>query len=189
MEIQFFRTGVCSYVCRAHRDDGTIVQFGGPGGRFNPPHDYAHYLVERVYAPAHGFWGVIAAGALWGDMQLLAGRRPPHSAERTRRIRRLADEAHSDTEGLVIAFQKITDGGLDRDWRSAQEVLNWCVDYRTASRPHSLEEIERMCAEFRHAAQRWSAVRVGESITVQWRTVLSGRDRRFAPRKKHAHRN
>lgn len=150
MDIHFIRTGPCSYVCRAHRDDGGVVQFGGPGGRFNPPHDYGHYLVERVYAPAHGFWGIIAAGAVWGDMQLLVGRRPPHSAERTKAILRAAEEAHSSAEGLVCAFQQITDAQLDRDWRAAREVLDAAVDYRTTSRPGRL----RTCSACAPASER-----------------------------------
>ena len=188
MKIQFIRIGFVDYMCRAFRDDGCVVQFGGPGGRFNPPRDYGHYLVERVYAPAHGFWGIIAAGSMWGDMQLLRGRRQPHSAERSKIIREMADEAHTSCEGLVIGIQKIIDEKLDTDWRAAKAVLDEHIDYRTTSRPRTFEEVQRMCADFREAARQWSAVPVGGAVTVEWRTALSGRDRRFALPKKHAHR-
>jgi hypothetical protein len=70
----------------------------------------------------------------------------------------------------------------------ARQVLDECLDYRTTSRPQSLEEVQTMCASFREAAQRWSAVRIGDGLTVSWRTVLRGSDRRFAPRRHARHR-
>jgi len=188
VEIQFIRTGPFAYACRVHRDDGGIVVFGGAGGRFNPPHDYAHYLVERVYAPAYGFWGMVAAGAVMKNMHLIAGRRPPHSAERTKNILRLADEAHSSCEGLAVAFQRITDGNIDTNWRAAKAVLDAALDYRTVSRPQTHEDVRRMCAEFRAAARRWSATEIGEAITLHWQTVLTGRERQFALGGRHSHR-
>ena len=186
MKIQFIRTGFVDYVSRAFRDDGCVVQVPGYGGRFKPPHDYGHYLVERVYAPAHGLWGIIAAGAIWGDMQLLVGRRPPHSAERSKIIMRMADEAHTSCEQLVCAFQRITDEKLDNDWRASKAVFDEYLDYRTTSRPKTLEEVQRVCADFRDAAQQWSQVPVSGAVTVSWKTAVSGRDRRFALPKKHA---
>jgi len=185
MEIQFIRTGYRDYVCRVYRDDGCVVHVPGYGGRFSPPHDYGHYLVDRVYAPDYGLWGMIAAGAVWGGMRVLSGRRPPHSAERTKAILDVAGEAHSSSEGLVCAFQKITDGRLDHDWRASKQVLDVCLDYRAKARPQNLEEVQSMCADFRDAGRQWSAVGVGESLTVSWDTLVSWRDRRFAPSKRH----
>jgi hypothetical protein len=190
MEIQFIRTSPFAYACRVCRDDGGIVVFGGAGGRrFNPPHDYAHYLVERLYAPAYGFWGMIAAGAVMKNMQLIAGKRPPHSAERTRNILRMAEEAHTSCEGLVGGFQQIVDRNLDENWPAAKAVLDLRINYQTVSRPRTHEEVLHMCTEFREAAWQWSATPIGRSITVQWRTVLTGRERQFALAKRHSQRH
>jgi hypothetical protein len=174
MDIAFIKTGSRGYMSRVFRDDGVVLQLRGPDVKFNPPHDLGHYLVERVYAPVHGFWGMIAAAAMIGGAEVVAGRLPPHPAERTKRLLREAQEAHASAEGLVVAFQRITDHRLDRDWAATCAVLAECLDYRTTPRPASIEEVRTVCASFREAAGRWAALPRGEAFTVHWPTPWGG---------------
>jgi hypothetical protein len=190
MKIEFFRSGPhgFGYMSWAHRDDGVVVQIPGPGLKFNPPHDLAHYVVERVYAPVYGFWGIIASGAVWGDMHIIAGRRPPHSDERTKEIRNAARDAQSSAEGYVFALQEITDRNLDHNWPAVQAILAEHTDYRT-NRPTSLAEVQQVCASLRDAARQWTALGVGEKLTVHWHTAIDRKGRRSHDRRRRAHRH
>jgi hypothetical protein len=72
------------------RDDGVVYrmkEFTAPGSRL--PHDLRHLIVERELAIADGFWGAIAAGAVYTSMDHVQGRRPPHAAERSAGLKRV----------------------------------------------------------------------------------------------------
>lgn len=47
------------------------------------PHDLVHFIVERETGEDGGFWGAVAAGAVVGSMEHVAGRRPPHARDRS----------------------------------------------------------------------------------------------------------
>src|SRR4051794_41170892 len=49
------------------------------------PHALVHLVVEHETAEDGGFWGAVAAGAVFGSMEHIDGRRPPHSAQHSNR--------------------------------------------------------------------------------------------------------
>jgi hypothetical protein len=68
------------------RDDGVIFSLRGVGHDFAIPHDVAHFVIEKVLCLDDGFWGSIAAGAVFPTMNCESGRRKPKAAERSKAI-------------------------------------------------------------------------------------------------------
>ncbi len=68
------------------RDDGAVYRlYGGPASP-RLPHDIMHFVVERELAIPDGIWGGIASGIVFSSMRHVSGRRPSHSAERSRQL-------------------------------------------------------------------------------------------------------
>src|ERR1700758_3442275 len=71
------------------RDDGVVYRMDGftvMGPEL--PHDVRHLIVERELRVSDGIFGAIAAGTVWTSMEHLRGRRPPHAADRSERLKR-----------------------------------------------------------------------------------------------------
>jgi len=68
------------------RGDGVRFHVQGVAHAFAIPHDLAHYLVEKALKIEHGFWGLIARGAVFPTMTYLDGRRKPKAAERSAQL-------------------------------------------------------------------------------------------------------
>jgi hypothetical protein len=47
----------------AVRDDGVILRVRAPDGKFSPPRDLIHLIVEKGMRLQRGFWESIAGGA------------------------------------------------------------------------------------------------------------------------------
>ena len=69
------------------RDDGVVFAMRGAGGGADLPHDLVHAVVETALPIPDGVWGCVADGVVWGSMRHVSGRRPPHSAERSDRLK------------------------------------------------------------------------------------------------------
>jgi hypothetical protein len=84
MDIRVWRSAGSQQATLATRRDG--VRLSVPVfGKLDPlPHDLAHYVVERELGLPDGFWGSVAAGAIFAGMVVLEGRQPPHARERSR---------------------------------------------------------------------------------------------------------
>src|SRR3712207_5427402 len=93
MEITFTKIGPRRYEVLARRDDDVVLRVTTPDRPQFLPHDMAHYLVERELGFRRGFWGSVAAGAVFGGMQVVSGRRPPHAADRSKAV---IKSAHKD---------------------------------------------------------------------------------------------
>src|SRR3954467_4737066 len=82
------------------RDDGVVFAMRGAGGGVDLPHDLVHAVVEAELRVRDGIWGCVADGVVWGSMRHVSGRRPPHAAERSQRLKRERAEAIMRAEGL-----------------------------------------------------------------------------------------
>src|SRR3954462_14480363 len=69
------------------RDDGVVFTMRAAGGGPDLPHDLVHALVELELGVTDGVWGSVADGVVWGSMRHVTGRRPPHAAERSARLK------------------------------------------------------------------------------------------------------
>src|SRR5581483_9662717 len=156
MYITFTRTGKCSYSTTAKRADGVTVSVPGYDRTAPLPHDLAHYVVEHGLGLEQGFWGCVAAGALFPGMKVTDGRQPPHAAERSKRVLREAGQRGTEAEVLVGALCEIALAGTDENWLAARARLatEW-TPTRRARAPLTHEEVRRVCAALRAARDRF----------------------------------
>lgn len=170
MNITFTRTSERSYVASVVRDALTIQvsAFDRPTAL---PHDIAHYIVERELELKHGFWGCVAAGAIFPGMQVLSGRPAVRAAERSKAVIREMETTQWGTEAevLVSVLEKIMRAGLEDNYPAARALLNevWKPSKPSRELP-TAEEIKRICLALRQIEQQWQALAIGQSITVSW---------------------
>jgi hypothetical protein len=130
MEITFTRTGGRRYATQAVRDDGVSVQVPSYDRTAPLPHDLAHYVVERELGLKNGFWGCVAAGALFPGMTVISGRQRPQAAARSAAVIREAGQHGTEAEVLVGVLLGIVHDGLEPGGAAARERLG-----RPGSRP------------------------------------------------------
>jgi hypothetical protein len=137
------------------RDDGVVFAMRGAGGGADLPHDLVHAVVETALPLADGVWGCVADGVVWGSMRHVSGRRPPHAAERSDRLKkeRLAAVQRAESVADVV-------GRLARD----EQLLPSQIAASGVPR----ERIDAAVAAVRDAARRWAALPVGERWVVEW---------------------
>jgi hypothetical protein len=129
-----------------------------------------HALVETELGVPDGIWGCVADGVVWGSMRHVSGRRPPHGAERSDRLKRDRVARIQHAEGLADVVARLARG---------DEVL-----------PQQLADVgvgpDRLAAAvgaLQDAGRRWAALRPGEEWVVTWparqpqRPVSRGRRR------------
>jgi hypothetical protein len=137
------------------RDDGVVFAMRGAGGGADPPHDLVHALVETELMIADGIWGCVADGVEWNSMRHVSGRRPPHAAERSARLKRERSAAIGRAEAVADLVSRLARGAevLPAEIRSSA-----VADHRLAA----------AAAELRSAAHRWAELRPGATWTVTW---------------------
>ena len=172
MEITFTKTGARSYEVFARRDDKVVMRIGTPDRPAGLPHDMAHYLVERGLGIERGFWGAVAAGAVFEGMEVVSGRTPPHAAARSKALIKAEYRQLATAELYVSVFQAIAREGRERDWA----YVNACLDdvwrpFRGPRKAVTREGVLGVCGALREAEKEWRELPVGESITVSWRAA------------------
>jgi hypothetical protein len=169
MEITFTKTGERTYEVEARRGDGVVLCVRTPDKPLKIPHDMAHYVVERELNFDGGFWGSIAAGAVFGTVQVVSGRQPPHAAELSAALIKASYREQAAAELYVAVMQAVTRDGREQDRRYVSSCLDEVWRPFRRPRPHvSAEDALRVCRALREAENRWAALPVGESVTVTW---------------------
>jgi len=140
------------------------------------PHDLGHLVVEREAGDHEGFWGAVAAGVVFGSMEHLDGRRPPHARERSEAAMRGRSDGLRRGELMVWLAGRIAEQGVtspERIRAAAREALS--------TFPGASVDADRVLAAsraLREAEERWAALRPGEELVVDW---PEHRPRRPAP--------
>lgn len=88
MRIVFVRRPIGESVALIHRPDGVVVALPSYTRKHRIPHDLAHAVVERELGWATGIFGSVAAGAMFDNASVVAGRPRPDAARRSERILR-----------------------------------------------------------------------------------------------------
>lgn len=153
-----------------HRSDGVQVRLeggswnkvGGPAERI--PHDIAHLLVEQELGLDRGLWGVLAAGGTVQNASVIAGRQPPHAAQRAEAIVAPARPLLQQAEVLVRA---VADAALEGRARDVQAFRAACGE-RWRVEGVTPEGLEQLCRELQDAAVAWVAVADGHSLRLSW---------------------
>ncbi|MCI2423720.1 hypothetical protein MOQ72_40575 [Saccharopolyspora sp. K220] len=130
------------------------------------PHDLVHFVVERETGEDGGFWGAVAAGAVFKSMEHLDGRRPPHAAARSA----AAILARSDRLHRAELMADLVD-------QVAEERITSAVQVRVIARevlatlPDDRVDEQRVIAAaeaLRQVAERWAALAPGDELVVDW---------------------
>ncbi len=167
MDVTFHRLAGHRYFSTATRGDGVTVRVPGYDRASAIPHDLAHFVAEREFGMIRGFWGSVAAGALFTNMVVLSGRQRPHAAERSKRILK----AHADDIGLSEAVADAIHEAVEHDL--APEVVldrmraHWGI-VSPESPPVAVVDAEGAAAALRRELERWSAVPVDQGLTLNW---------------------
>ena len=177
MDVVFTKTAARRYDARVERDGVvlTVQTFDCPA---RLPHDIAHIIVEKGLSLRYGFWGLIAAGAMFPNIGVVSGRLRPRVGEHSRALLKEAGQYSTEAEFLVSAMHKIADLGLDdwhriesrlkRVWRPAKsqrsplhrlEVMNVCCQLRDAER-------NQFTAKLRHEQMQSDLARLGLELTT-----------------------
>lgn len=98
-QVVFTKGAGGSYCCHVHRPDGAVVFVPSFDRKHRIPHDLAHVATERELRMSDGVFGSIMAGALMGDMRVVAGPRRHDDRRRSERIIR----ANTATRALTVA--------------------------------------------------------------------------------------
>lgn len=169
MEITFTKTGERTYEVVALRDDGVKLRVRTPDKPLKIPHDMVHYVVERELKMEGGFWGSIAAGAVFATVEVVSGRQPPHAAELSAALIKASYREQAAAELYVAVLQTVAAEGRERDWRYVSSCLDevW-RPFRWPRPPVTAEDALRVCRALREAEERWLALPVGQSVKVTW---------------------
>ncbi len=133
------------------------------------PHDMAHYVVERGLGFGRGFWGAVAAGAVFKGMEVVSGRRPPHAEARSKAVIKGEYVQLAAAELYVSVIQSVAREGKERDWAGVNASLDEV--WRPFRRPRpavTREGVARVCEALREAEREWRGLPVGGSVTVRW---------------------
>jgi hypothetical protein len=188
MRVTFTKTGTRRYGVFVEREHGPDLM-GNPAPGFDDflPHDLLHFVAEAEWGLDGAVFGPLAAsafgGAFWPvDQALLRKstrrRKKIHKRPRGRRSELLA--------GILEAAwnARAGRGALPADW-----------DERLAAARAEPADVERVVASLDELAERWHALHLGESITLEWPrpegrrpTAAAPRRRRLAARRRPAPR-
>jgi hypothetical protein len=168
MQVHFHRTdGRGGYVVLMRRDDGLTVRMPGYDRRWRVPHDMAHFATEREFNFGYGVFGSIAAGALFNNMTVVAGRSRSDLAARSRSVIR----AHAAELGLAEVVSGVVHDGVEHDAPVpavyARLVETW-DSLRPGPCPYQLATLRRCLGVLEVLENRWRAVGVGQRLALHW---------------------
>lgn len=144
-------------------------------GKLKPiPHDLAHYVAERELGLPTGLWGSVANGALFEGMRVLEGRQPPHARERSHQIQVANHSAILLSELLVEAALHAVQGTPPPDLY----LLGELDAIRPRDKAERLVLLEQLRLATEEMCERWRAIPMGGTLTVEWPTHHQRRARR-----------
>src|SRR5437764_8209351 len=111
MEIVMTRTAEGRSTTRVRRDDGVVLELPSYVPLHRLPHDLAHFVVERTLGLTWGFWGSIAAGAIFGGTEVVPRRRTARIEERSRQVLKDASSRVTEAEAVVGTKWRSTSAG------------------------------------------------------------------------------
>lgn len=144
------------------RGDGVSLSVPVFGPLAPIPHDLAHYVVEVELGLDDGFWGSVAAGAIFDGMRIIGGRQRPHAKERSRAVLAANQRGVLRAEVLVdVAVRAMKGEPLGDLALSAMLPL-----VRTQAEATALAQRLRPTLDVECAC--WQAVPMGGQYLVVW---------------------
>jgi hypothetical protein len=152
------------------RDDGVSFRVLGVAHTFAIPHDLAHYVVEKTLMIEDGFWGSIAAGAVFPTMTYLGGRRKPRAAERSSALLKANARTLADAEILVCIFNGTIEQGHDENSAVLARRLQQDRLPHPGKKPRAISpnDIAAVYSAYKVLRQDWEKVPIGGTLVRQW---------------------
>ncbi len=162
MRVEFERDETRWYRSVLHRDDGVVLLLHGYDRKWRVPHDLAHFAVERALRLDDGVFGSIAAGAMFGNMDVLSGRLRHDAKRRSEQVLRANQKSLGLAEVLAGA---VHDAVEHRDRRElvARAHGAWGV-FSTEPFPYPPEALTTAADALEELADQWT----GRTLTVEW---------------------
>jgi hypothetical protein len=168
MQVHFHRTdGHGGYVVLMRRDDGLTVRLPGYDRKWRIPHHMAHFAAEREFHFGQGVFGSIAAGALFSNMSVVAGRPRSDLTARSRSV----IKAHTAELGLAEAVSGVVHDGVEHGAAPhlmyARLVETWS-SMRPGPCPYPPTTLRRCLAVLALLESRWREIGVGQRLALRW---------------------
>lgn len=161
------------------REDGVRYRLHEGVASAELPHDLTHFVVERATLDDGGFWAAIAAGAVFGSMEHLDGRRPPHTRRRSTAAIRERGSRLLRAELMAGLAEYVERRGI-----TSHHAVEVAAKDALSALPDSSVDAEAVlaaAADLRRLRKDWVGLAVGEELLVSWPTG-GGRRRRVAGR-------
>jgi hypothetical protein len=184
MSVTFLRIGECHYAVRAACAGRGIVEMN-PAPGYDPfmPHDLQHFIVERAFGIRGGIFGQLAAGGDAKSFHVVLDRPDPREASRkNRKLSRKgghltsshrSDSMRSERATFICWYDWLSHSddphlrakALKMRETACSMLARIAAEERASYTPQKITEIR---AQFRRLSERWSVLRIGESITEPW---------------------
>jgi hypothetical protein len=182
VQIVFVRERIRESTATIHRPDGVVVELPSFSRKHRVPHDLAHAVAERRLGLARGIYGTIAAGGMFANMRVVAGRPRHDAAQRSERILRANARELGLSEVLGGALHHAVEHGqlssVARRARKAWESLN------PEPCPYDREQLEDAAFELDLLTQAWVQLGVGQGLEFAWPARLISAVPRPEPRRR-----
>lgn len=171
MRLRLKRLDERRYETEITRSDGVAYLVKGVGHMGVIPHDLAHFVVEQGLGIRQGFWGSVAAGAVFGSQTYLGGRRRPQAAQRSKAILKANQKVLTETEILVGLFNDAFTDGLGKGSRELRSRLRRYTWTPPGQQPRDITDaqITAVCAGWEAMHQSWNALEIGATLELEWR--------------------
>lgn len=158
------------YETEITRADGVTYLVKGVGHMGMIPHDLAHFVVERGLGITQGFWGSVAAGAVFGSQTHMGGRRRPQAAQRSSEVLKANQKVLTETEILVGLFNDAFADGLGGDSPELRDRLRRYTWTPPGHQPRQITEaqIAAVCTGWEAMHRSWNALRIGDTLEFEW---------------------
>ncbi|HET7463415.1 MAG TPA: hypothetical protein VFJ82_19340 [Longimicrobium sp.] len=151
------------------RGDGVRFRVTGVGHMFAIPHDLAHLAVEQALGLRRGFWGCVAAGAVFESMTWLSGRRRPHAEEHSWQVLRDNRAELGESEIVVrIVNDALQEGHGPGSAELRERLRSRWTQPGHPPRPITDAQVAAACAAWERMRELWNALPVGETLELDW---------------------
>jgi hypothetical protein len=166
MRIVFTRVGEGGSLATIHRHDGVVVELPSYSVTHKVPHDLAHAVAEREFGLADGVFGSIAAGVMFDNMRVVAGRPRHDAAARSRRLLAANKDALTLAELMAGVLHQQMEGGAETS-AVAKARHDWGI-VRQEPFPWPEARVTAAVDTLRERAREWRTLGEGESLEFEW---------------------